>query len=223
MDNEKDKGKDKVNEPAPCCSDPSKCQPEDKDDNRGSAPCCGPGASGGGCSSLKIIKSIIFFVVVFVAIGMAGRSIFTNQTKSDQPWAENKDAKSMDERILCGVNIQNIGSLNDLAVDKDFVFLVVPGEDKNELVDVSIVVDKVSKKISEKGTRVGVFNLDRGSEDYDRIIKFNKINSFPAVLAMGKGCGSMVIQGEITEEKLMEGYTSASKPSFSTPGGRCCP
>ena len=186
------------------CNNSSCCQPETND----SVSCCGSQSSGK--PSIRILKSVLFFVIVLAAITMAANTIISRNNPSKK-------------NVICGIKIEDIVSLNKIASDKDFIFIIISGEKMNRIEKVSAAINNVAGIITKNGLRVGIFTLDKDSEDSRSISKANNISIFPAVLTLGKDRGGVVIQGEITEAKLMEGYKNIMSQPTCTPGGTCCP
>jgi len=166
-----------------------------------------------------MMKTSIFVAIVLAAVVVASISVI-NKTKagSTVQTGDVGDATTPCEEP-CDRMLSSFKSLDKLASDKDFVFILLPGGNPEGNVRVANLVEKASKTISKKGPRTGTFTMKAESPDYEKVVSSFEIKSLPAVLAMGKGCGANIVAGEITEETLLAGYLLASKPV----SGGCCP
>ncbi len=124
---------------------------------------------------------------------------------------------------LCGPTLDSIASLNKLAADKDAVFVLLPGQDRRRAQTVSRQIEATVTKIQSYGRRIGTFTLEQSASDHARVVKGFAITSLPCVVAMGKGCGSAVVSGEITEAKLLQAFVTASRPRSSCAPTGCAP
>ena len=86
--------------------------------------------------------------------------------------------------------------------------------------------------IKRKGTKVAILAAKPGSLEYKRFVDICKVDSFPAILAIGKGCGFDVVEGKITEAALLASFMRATGPVSCDPGScdsvpagqtPCCP
>lgn len=190
----------------PCCS--SVGRPEEE-----SAGCGCPGSQDGGGNSwlTSKIKAIIFIVVMVAAVGVAVSSVFREKS-GDSVGDTDRAAQS-----LCGSTLDSLLSLNQVAADQDFVFILLPAAGAEENERAAGVIDRASETISRRGVRVANFTIEPSNPDYQKLIDAGGIESLPAVLATGKGCGSEIVTGEITEERLLKAYDSASR---TADGGR---
>ena len=118
-------------------------------------------------------------------------------------------------------------AVDELAADSDFVFVLLPGQDEGQAKAAGKLVDDVLKKISARGVRAGAFTLGTDAHGCAQLVQRFSLESFPSVVAMGRGCGAVAVTAEITEAKLLRAFVLASAPrsSWGT-GGRqsgCCP
>ncbi len=190
----------------PCCSPDGRAEEE-------SASCGCSGGGGEGRPTSKI-KAMIFIVVMVAAVGVAASSVFKKEI--GDPAADPGQAG----QSLRGSTLDSLLSLDKVAADQDFVFILLPaaGAEGNERA--AGVVDRASATISQRGVQVANFTIEPSNPDYQKLVGSGRIKSLPAVLAIGKGCGSEIVTGEITEERLLKAYTSASRPAAG--GRRSC-
>ena len=124
--------------------------------------------------------------------------------------------------VVCGANLDSVAALNKVAADKDVVFILLAGESKELAQKAAGQVDDALKRISATEARVASFTLGRDAGDYDRFVKTFSIESFPSIVAMGRGCGAVPVSGEISEAKLLRAFVLASTPPSSC-GTSCGP
>ena len=208
MDLEKDKKKEEES----CCADSSCCsssQPEEQ-----SADGCVPSSHlrGRKNSLSSKIKNILFVIVILAAVGVAAMSLLKKNRVESEVKTKNRTDTNTASQKLCGSTLDSLISLNKVAADKDFVFILLPGRKTEETGKAADIIEQTSELISQKGTRMAKFTLETDSPDYQKLVSHYNINEFPAVLAMGKGCDPEIITGKITKQKLLAGYLRASKP-----------
>ncbi|UCD83488.1 MAG: hypothetical protein JSU92_09270 [Deltaproteobacteria bacterium] len=215
---EKDEGKEVMS----CCEDSSCCPPDQKDEGQladGSGLCTQDSSGGNGLKSK--LKTAVFVIVMLAAVGVAAHSVLKKNKVASMIEEDNEFRASMTEQKLCRSSLNSLIGLDEVAADKDFVFILLPGE-REEAEKAAGVIEKASEIISRKGTRVATFTIKTDSPDYQKLVSSYGISSFPAVLATGKGCGANIVTGEITEEKLLAGYLQASKPGSCESKSPCC-
>lgn len=201
--------KDEKKEVDSCCTDSSCCMPIEDDEGKAKNIC--------GQSSLSKIKTFIFVIIMLAAVGIAAMSILKKGSEESNKETAEKFNTNIASLDICGPQLESLNSLNDVAKDYDFVFMLLPGANKEETAAVASVIEKTAKTISKNGTKVGNFTIKTDSDDYEKLVTSYGIDSFPAILAMRKGCGSTIVTGDITEEKLLAGYVRASKPATCGP------
>ena len=118
-----------------------------------------------------------------------------------------------------GTAIGAFSELNLLAVKTDAVFIFLPGKDGTSGNFPTTAMQSAVGKIEGQGLKCGLFTMKAGSPDYDKITVQMPV---PGVLAMVKGRGMSAISGEITEEKLLQGYVAASRSGGCGPAAGGC-
>jgi len=202
MENEKDKSTETEKTECSCQS----CSPEESQPS-----CCGPGKPAGPAG--RFFKSAVFYAVIIAAAIIAINSISA------------KSKLNISKEPACGMQIPNIQSLNNLASEKDFIFVMIPEQNGKIGKKLAKVMDTVKNNLENKGVRAGVYTLDRSSDDFKSISDYYDIKNYPAVIAMGKSMGSMIVKDGITEEKLMNSFNTLLSQARCTPspGSKCCP
>ncbi len=181
-------------------------------------------------------KTITFTLVVLIALGagaysLYNRSVATAQGQGKQllsnagleqeagpstigPVTENRSSESA--AISCGHTLSSIKAIGEQAVDKEVVFIFLPGGDEGEAQALSRQVEKVVEMLSSKGKRVAAFTLPENADGYGQLKEKFSVKSFPSVIVAGWGCRPAKLEtAEITESNLLFAFVQASMPSTS--------
>ena len=163
----------------------------------------------------KIPTKIICLAVLLAVIGILSyKFIFANNNKKEA--AGFGFAQS-------GIGLESLNALNAVAMDKDLVFIFVPGSDNDAADDkTNAAVLSAQQSLKTQNVNAGLFNLPQNSPDYPIIA--GQIHRLlgkppPAVLVAVKGGGLTVVPcNDITEENLLYAYLSCCES-----GSSCCP
>jgi len=207
------------------------CGGNDADPQMQSASSCGADC---GCHSSKSpgkMRMVAGTIVLLAAGTLVVRAITKSEETAPKP-AEptfatpaalqptaTPEEKTPAPKASAGTTIGAFSELNLLAASNDAVFLYLPGKDATASTTPSTVMSGAARTIEGQGVKCGLFTMKAGSPDYDKIA--GQI-SIPAVLALVKGRGMSAISGEITEEKLIQGYVATSRSGGCGSGG-CAP
>ena len=199
--------------------------------------CCGPA---GGTTDRK--KMVVFLLVLGAAGAVLAHALINKSDRTPNvaqaPSATGEGAQGPDvrppgatpaeaggpgtETPIAGVPaVASIESLNKVAPDKEAVFILLPGKDRDRARAASKQITSTVKKIQSRGRRVAVFTLDESVSDHSALVKRHAMQSFPCVVAMGKGGASKVIRpDDITEATLLRAFVVASQAlsSCGSPG-----
>jgi len=134
--------------------------------------------------------------------------------------AENASMMDLANLSLWGKPLESLASLNDLAVQKDAVFLYMPAKGQRPDESVKKEIEAAAGKAQLQGTRMALFVLDEGSQDYAQVT--SQVPA-PCVLAMVNGTGNSAATTNITEGNLLQSLVAASRPSGCSPGGCAMP
>ena len=128
----------------------------------------------------------------------------------EQPW----------EAVIWGKPLASLESLNEVAAEKDAVFVFLAAEGGEQTRIITGEVEAAARKAQLRGTSIGAYTLDKDVQDYTQVT--SQVPA-PCVLVMVKGAGASAVEGgEITEAKLLEALVSASRPSGCAPSD-CAP
>lgn len=137
--------------------------------------------------------------------------------------ATNEQATATEEKpgeaAIWGKPLDALASLNEVAAEKDAVFVFLPAKGGKRTRMITNEVEAAARKAQSRGTSIGAYTLDKDGQDYTQVT--SQVPA-PCVLVMVKGAGISAVDGEITEAKLLEALVAASRPSSCAPSG-CAP
>ncbi len=211
--------------------DNDKLEPTSSENQAEGASACGPGCN---CGAAKIGtkgKVIICLVVAIAAAIVLANSVMQKaETGADgglnaftaKSLAAEKTSPQTDQAnsSLWGKPLESLASLNDLAVQKDAVFLYLPAKGQRPDESVKKEIEAAASKAQSQGIMMGFFVLDESSVDYAPV---SSQVPAPCVLAMVNGTGNSVATTNITEGNLLQSLVAASRPSSCSPGGCALP
>lgn len=125
-------------------------------------------------------------------------------------------ATKAEPTAVWGPALSSLASLNQLAVDKDAVFVFLPAKDGKQTETIRAQVEAAVRKSQSRGSAIAAYTLSSDAKEYAQV---TSQVSAPCVLAMVKGAGAIPVSGEITEVKLLEALVTASRPSSCGPSG----
>lgn len=129
--------------------------------------------------------------------------------KADDPAVENApavEAAPVGRRI--GETLESLDSLNSVALNRDAVFVFIPASDTTPADDKTVTaVDAVRQTLESNRIVLGLYTLSTGSPDYHGISA--RVQA-PAILVACKGRGMVAVDGEMTENKLLQAFMAAS-------------
>jgi len=118
-----------------------------------------------------------------------------------------------------GDSLVSMNELNKVAMDQDAVFILIPAKGTpaadDSLKSSTRAAKKASKTLESRDITVGMYMLNADSADYPMIS--SQVQT-PAILVACKGRGMTAVSGDMSEEKLLQAFISASSA-----GGGCCP
>ncbi len=190
---------------------------------------CGPGCNCGGTKIGTKSKVIICLVVVIAAAIVLANNVMQKaetgvdvgqnafaakvlvaEKPSSPATTENATGTNQTNLSLWGKPLESLVSINDLAVQKDAVFLYLPAKGQSPDESVKKEIEAAAGKAQSQGIRMGFFVLDEGSADYAQVI--SQVPA-PCVLAMVNGTGNSVATTNISEANLLQSLVAASRPS----------
>lgn len=211
--------------------DNDKLEPTSSANQAEGASACGPGCNCGGARIGTKGKVIICLVVAIAAAIVLANSVMQKaETGADgglnaftaKSLVAEKASPQTDQAnsSLWGKPLESLASLNDLAVQKDAVFLYLPAKGQRPDESVKKEIEAAAGKAQSQGTKMAFFVLDESSVDYAPVT--SQVPA-PCVLAMVNGTGNSVATTNITEGNLLQSLVAASRPSSCSPGGCALP
>ena len=198
---------------------------------------CGPGCNCG-TTGLRTKGKVIICLVVAIAAAVVLARGFARKAESksiqgqnafaatapaispEAPSTTTEKAKTTDtirtKSSLWSEPLKNLASLNEVAVQKDAVFLYLPEKGRGPDETVKLQIEKAAGKAQSGGTMMAFYTLDDGSHDYAQVT--SQVPA-PLVLAMVKGGGVKAVTGDISEGKLLQAMVEASRASGCGPSG----
>jgi len=187
--------------------------PVTPDDSR---PACGPGCNCGAPAKGGRLKMVISIVVMAAVAAILAYKAFAIRRAGATGGAANYEMAVAFGSASQG-SLDSFGDLNRYAMDKDAVFVFVPGKKGGNMSKASeTAVLSAHKVLIKKGIKVGLFALKNSSPDYKGISSQIPV---PAVLVVSKGRGMAVVSGEATEDKILQAYVTSSRASSCGTGG----
>ena len=175
-------------------------------------------------NSNKWMKIGLCILGVLVIAGAVTYAVLTRQTSasgasSTQPATDSAVKNTQSAGVIDGLNW--VKSVNTKFTDKDFLFVLLPGNDdltkKTEQ-----TVSSAVEKIMQDGVSVGVFPLDPKDPELAITAERLSISNLPAVLLFSAAGSGAIITGDITETKLLQAYLTVLKTCVPGNSG-CCP
>jgi len=211
--------------------DNDKLEPTSSSNQAEGASGCVPGCNCGAARIDTKGKMIICLVVAIAAAIVLANSVMQKAETGADGGLNAFTAKSLvaekaslqtdqANSSLWGKPLISLASLNDLAVQKDAVFLYLPAKGQSLDESVKKEIEAAAGKAQSQGIRMGFFVLDESSADYAQVT--SQVPA-PTVLAMVNGTGNSVATTNITEGNLLQSLVAASRPSGCSPGGCALP
>ena len=204
-------------EGAPSCCGPATAASECGTPSSTGWECCAPatGASKHG-------KTVVFLLVVVAALAVLAHGLMkSGDEASNQPTMTSARGQAA---ARCGPAPVSIPALKKLTAENEVVFVLLPGEDQERVQEVSCQIQLAKMTILQQKRSVDSITLPKDADGYAQLQKQFSVASLPCVIALGKGCGTKAVSGEITEKKLLEAFVIASTPASScSRASGCCP
>ena len=146
----------------------------------------------------------------------------TSPATTEQPkvnTAPTNTEKPQGKQYIIGENLNSFNDLNTLAMDKDTVFVYIAANNNIPISsEIEKAIQEAIKTLSANGINVGTFTLSTSAPEYSDIAR--QASNLPFILVSTKGKGTTVVDGSITEDKILQAYTSTTKTAAE---GGCCP
>jgi hypothetical protein len=194
---------------------------------------CGPGCDCAPPAKGKTMK-VVVSVAILLAVGailiykvsstknpannaaQASAVFNLGQTASQaQPEAGSQPTET--SKSVMGEYLNSLNALNQVAMDKDVVFVYIPGQGEQSINgNTNNAVLAAQNTMGKNNINLGLYTLETGSPDYSTVSA--QVQS-PAVLIAVKGKGMTSVSGEVTETKLLQAYTASCSAGGCGSGG----
>ncbi|MCF7848603.1 MAG: hypothetical protein K9M45_07125 [Kiritimatiellales bacterium] len=108
---------------------------------------------------------------------------------------------------LWGEPLPSITMLDTVAADKDAVYVYVSAPEGKMSADEQIAIEGAAAQLTDEGAAIGIFELLADSDDYRDA---QESIATPCVLALRKGYGLNVVNGELTADGLIDALVGSS-------------
>jgi hypothetical protein len=124
-------------------------------------------------------------------------------------------SEDQDEKGI--VSLQSVKEFKRVSRDYDFVYMIVTAERESD--DALRKTVLAAAQSTDKKAQIGLFEINKRTDGYKRLVRQYKVEKFPAVVAMNGEGEVEVIQGEISQKKLLEAHAkvSGAKKKFHCP------
>ena len=199
---------------------------------------CGPECSCNAKRGMSLqVKIILFIGIVAVAGAVLASSLMkksrtTGPVKTPNEYAvtasqlsassvvtrkDSSVSNVADTQTVSFKSLSSLSALNTVAQDVDGVFILLVKSDTGKTPGIVKEITAAKKKITERGMRIGVFQLASDAPDF---AMFSAQLKPPGVVVILKGRGMRGVQGaDITETKLLQAYMAAMQPTSCCPAG----
>ncbi len=188
--------KNRENEQFPIMGNGSDCDCNSDD-------CCPSGSSGSG-KSHRTIKTMVFIVVMLAAVAVGAYSLFDHQTETGGA------DLVIGIPIFDALTLQQQDYTGKILDGDQFGFLTLKGAgaalDKNA--EVESLTESAAALIRKKGVTVTTTSVAPGDSLFANAVDLFGVSNLPAVLAMNKEGGFVLIAGNITENNLLKTFLS---------------
>ena len=151
------------------------------------------------------IAFLLLILVSFIVMAAIPKKPVANLNQA--PGAPSVKTNTMTEDVV-GEKIFSYVDLNQVALDKDCVFLYVPSESTSLLsAEVYQAIIDAQTAFMDQGIKAGIFTLSTTAPEY---AKMSKEVSLPALLVASKGKSLAFVQGAISKDSILETYHKAN-------------
>ena len=162
-------------------------------------------------------KIALFALGMVIVMGVVAYSIVARNSNSAVMSAGNNSSSTTGIGGLAWV--QNVSAK---FADHDFVFVILPGSD-DATQKIAPIVASAAAKIQAQGVRTDILTLNPSDPELSITAERLAVTQLPAILALSITGNGVIINGEITETKLLQAYLTASKPCAPGASSGCCP
>lgn len=149
------------------------------------------------------LKNVLFTVAVTTVFALGIYSLFLASVNADkmQPLTTEGLLRTATAGDAEQIEI-TLGSM----IDQDLVYVILdtPEEGPDPYVETAAL--GAARILSDSGLAVSVRVLDPGNPDFTTIVSQNSISRFPAVLAVKRDGGIVLVTADLNEKNLLHAY-----------------
>lgn len=159
--------------------------------------------SSGGSSAGSRLKRLFFTVTVITAFALGLYSLFLASANAGRVRPSNIAGL---QRTATKADIEKIETALGNLTEQNLVFVVLYKEEIGLDPGIEVAARRAARALSDTGIAVPVRFVGPGDSDFTKIVAQNGIGRFPAVLAVKKDGGILLVTDEITEKSLLHAY-----------------
>ena len=144
----------------------------------------------------------------------------TTTSKSDKAKSKTSELPAT-ERSVWKEPLNSLSSLNTVAANNDAVIVLVSERGMQKTDPEVTVIDAAAKTITSRGVNIAAFSLMKEAPEFSDLSK-QLSGSGVLVMVKGRGMGG-VPSTELTEEKIIQAYVTASQPRSGCGPSSCGP
>lgn len=173
-------------------------------------------------------KKAIFVLVIIMVIGAIVYSLIIRKTDSIASPPDTGSAPTVANPNSCAPTSNVTGELNWVKnlntrfLDHDFMFVVLPGSDDSTK-KMYQEIDRAVAKINAEGISIDILALNSDDPELSITAQRLAITKLPAVIALSRSGSGALVNGDITETKLLQAFLTAAKACPPGSSSGCCP
>jgi hypothetical protein len=173
-------------------------------------------------------KKAVFALGILIIIGAVTYSLVIRKadsagsppTAGSAPTATNASSNTPPSIGIGELNW--VTNLKARFTDNDFMFVVLP-DGNNTTKEIYQEIDKAAAKIRANGVRIDTLTLNSDDPELAITTQRMAITKLPAVIAFNYNGSGALVNGEITETKLLSAFLQAAKACAPGSSSGCCP
>ncbi len=156
-------------------------------------------------SPRNLFKNILFTVVVAVSFALGLYSLFLAYANAGKVQPLTTEHMF---RTATAADSEKIEIALGVLTDRDLVYVVLDSPELGPDPDVEIAAHKAARALNDSGLVASVRLLNPRNSDFTLVVEQNGINRFPAVLAVKKNGGIVLVMDDLSEKNLLHAYYS---------------
>ena len=173
-------------------------------------------------------KKAVFALGILIVIGAVTYSLVIRKadsagippTAGAAPTATNASSSNPPSNGIGELNW--VTDLKTRFADYDFMFVVLAGSN-DATKEIYPEIDKAAAKIKADGVRIDTLTLSSDNPELSITAQRLAITKLPAVIAFNRNGSGALVNGEITETKLLSAFLQAAKACAPGSSSGCCP